>query len=227
MTTDPANLLGGPHVKLKRHPERGSHERAAVHAIIDAAPLAHVAFQPQAGPAMCLPTAHARIGDQLYLHGAAQNAMLRALCRAGRASLTFTLLDGLVLARTAFHHSMNFRSALVVGPASEVGDPDEKRLALHALIEHMAPGRMRELATPSEAELRTTLVVRVDMEEASAKVRSGGPIDDAEDLALDVWAGVVPLALSAGAPVAASGLREDIAAPAHALRYERPRRGES
>ena len=203
----PAAGLSGPNVKLKRHPERGSHERSAVHAIIDAAPIAHVSFSGADGLAMCLPTAHARIGDQLYLHGAAQNRALRSLCERARASLTFTLIDGLVLARTAFHHSMNFRSALVIGRATEVTDVDEKRLALHALIEHMAPGRMRELSAPTDQELRVTLVVRVDMEEASAKVRSGHPLDAPADLTRDVWAGTIPLALTASAPLPDPQLR--------------------
>jgi len=205
----PPSGLAGPHVKLKRHPERGSHERADVHAIIDAAPIAHVAFTGADRVAMCMPTAHARIGDALYLHGAAQNAMLRALCERGRASLTFTLLDGLVLARTAFHHSMNYRSAVVLGAASVVSDVDEKRLALHALIEHMAAGRMRELSAPTEAELRATLVVRVDVDEASAKVRSGPPVDAPGDLELAVWAGTIPLRLTPGAPVPDPKLRRD------------------
>jgi nitroimidazol reductase NimA-like FMN-containing flavoprotein (pyridoxamine 5'-phosphate oxidase superfamily)/GNAT superfamily N-acetyltransferase len=203
----PTAGLFGPHVKLKRHPERGSHERVAVHAIIDASPIAHVAFTSSDGVPMCMPTAHARIGDQLYLHGAAQNRMLRSLCERARASMTFTMLDGLVLARTAFHHSMNFRSAVVFGPTTEVTDLDEKRLALHALIEHMAPGRMRELSTPTDQELRVTLVVRVDMDEASAKVRQGGPIDASADLERDVWAGTVPLALTPAAPVPDPQLR--------------------
>lgn len=199
--------LSGPNVKLKRRPDRGTHERAAVHAIIDEAPIAHVSFTDPDGLAMCLPTAHARIGDQLYLHGAAQNRMLRSLCERQRASLTFTLIDGLVLARTAFHHSMNYRAVVVFGPASEVTDEDEKRLALHALIEHMAKGRMRELDAPSAPELRATLVVRVHMEQASAKVRQGAPIDAPSDLERDVWAGTIALALSAAAPVADPQLR--------------------
>ena len=203
----PVAGLSGPHVKLKRHPERGSHERAAVHAIIDEAPIAHVSFTGPDGLAMCLPTAHARIGDQLYLHGAAQNRLLRSLLECTRASLTFTLVDGLVLARTAFHHSMNFRSVVVFGRATEVTDLDEKRLALHALIEHMAPGRMRELSTPTDQELRVTLVVRVEMEEASAKVRSGHPLDAPADLEREVWAGTLPLALTASAPVPDPQLR--------------------
>ena len=194
---EPNASLAGTNTRLRRHPERGSHERGVVMAIIDEALLCHLAFEAD-GVAMSLPTAHARIGDALYLHGAAANRMLRSLRAAGRASATFTLIDGLVLARTAFHHSMNFRSALVIGPVCEVSDPDEKRLALSALVEHMVPGRMHELAPPSAAELAATLVLRMSIEEASAKTRSGPARDSAEDLAREVWAGVVPVALRAG-----------------------------
>lgn len=197
----PTAELSGPNVRLKRRPERGSYDSARVFSIIDEALLAHVAFTVD-GCAMTLPTAHARIDDQLYLHGARANRMLHALCSAARGSATFTLLDGLVLARTAFHHSMNYRSAVVFGPVREVTDIDEKRLALRALIEHMAPGRMRELAEPTETELEQTFVLCLSIEEASAKARSGDPVDAKADLGLDVWAGTVPLALTASAPKA-------------------------
>jgi len=193
-TPGSAATLLGRQTRLKRHPERGSHERTGVEAIIDEALLCHLAFVVD-GQAMALPTAHVRIDEQLYVHGALANRMLCSLRAATRASATFTLLDGLVLARTAFHHSMNFRSAIVFGPIIEVTDLDEKRLVLHALVEHMAPGRMQELGPASEAELNTTLVLRLSIEEASAKVRSGPPLDAAADHALPVWAGEVPVEL--------------------------------
>jgi nitroimidazol reductase NimA-like FMN-containing flavoprotein (pyridoxamine 5'-phosphate oxidase superfamily)/GNAT superfamily N-acetyltransferase len=198
--SEPMATLAGPQTQLKRHAERGSHERAAIEAIIDEAPLCHLSFSID-GQAMTLPTAHARLGDQLYLHGALANRMLRTLCEAGRASATFTLLDGLVLARTAFHHSMNFRSAVVFGPIHNVEDHDEKRLALHTLVEHVAAGRTRELGPISDAELAATRVLRLSIEEGSAKQRSGPPLDSAADLELDVWAGEVPLELRARSPV--------------------------
>jgi uncharacterized protein len=205
--TTPASLHG-PDVQLKRHADRGHYDRDSVFAIIDEALICHVACI--AGDrALSLPTAHARVGEHLYLHGARSNAALRALCESARASVTFTLLDGLVLARTAFHHSMNYRSVVVFGAVREVAEPDEKRLALHALVEHVAPGRMRELGTPSENELKGTLVLRLEIEQASAKVRAGGPLDSAEDCALDVWAGTVPLALTPRAPIADAKLRPD------------------
>jgi len=192
--------LSGPDVRLRRRPERGGHARGDVYAIVDEALICHVALAAD-GRVLSLPTAHARIGDQIFLHGAAKNRMLLALCESGEASLTFTLLDGLVLARTAFHHSMNYRSAVVFGRASEVVDGDEKKLALAAIVDHMAPGRTRELAQPTEAELKATRVVRVDIEQASAKTRQGGANDAPADLALPVWAGTVPLALIPGAAV--------------------------
>lgn len=201
--------LSGPSVQLKRHPERARYDRGQVFSIIDEALLAHVAFVV-GDEAMSLPTAHARVDDQLYLHGAKANRMLCSL-EGRRASVTFTLLDGLVLARTAFHHSMNFRSVVVFGQAREVTDLDEKRLALHALIEHMAPGRMRELRTPTDAELTATLVLCMTIEEASAKVRAGDPLDAKADLDLDVWAGTVPMTLTPDAPKPDSKLRAGIA----------------
>jgi hypothetical protein len=145
--------------------------------------------------------------------------MLLALSHAGRASATFTLLDGLVLARSAFHHSMNYRAAFVLGPAREVTHSDEKRLALRALIEHMAPGRMRELTDPTDAELAQTLVIRLSIEEASAKTRAGDPVDAPADLVLSVWAGTVPLRLTPGAPKPDAALRADqtMSAAVHAL----------
>ncbi|MEY4579063.1 MAG: hypothetical protein RL701_3766, partial [Pseudomonadota bacterium] len=208
-------------VRLRRNPKRGSHERQTVYEILDEAPICHVAFVAD-GKAMTLPTAHARIGDQLYLHGAAKNRMLLALCEGGTASLTCTLLDGLVLARSAFHHSMNYRAAVVFGRASAVSDEAEKLRALHALIEHVVPGRMRELPPPTAAELKTTLVVRIDIEQASAKIRTGHPVDSEEELELAIWAGVVPLKVVPSAPVPEPRLRADQAPSAAALARAQP-----
>jgi len=197
--TQPHETWAGPEVRLRRHPERGGHDRAEISAVIDEAWVAHVAFETETG-AMCLPMAHARIEDRIYLHGALANRMLQSLHLRGRASLTFTLLDGLVLARTAFHHSMNFRSVVVVGPASEVRDATEKRQALRALIEQLAKGRAQELKEPTQQELDATLVVRVTIEQASRKARSGPPRDTDADLSQPVWAGTIALGLRAGAP---------------------------
>jgi len=203
----PAVLPETDRTRLKRHKERGSHERALVHSIIDEALYCHVAFVVDGTP-FVLPTAHARVGEALYLHGARSNRMLQTLC-ASEAAITFTLLDGLVLARTAFHHSVNFRSAMLIARGVEVTDLAEKALAASALIEHVAAGRIREVGMPSDDELRSTLFVRVPIEEASAKVRRGPPLDSADDLTKPCWAGELPLRLVAGAPVRAPELAPD------------------
>jgi uncharacterized protein len=216
-----SDSLSGPNVRLKRHAERGSWDRAVVCSIIDEALIAHVAFSVD-GAVLALPTAHARIDDQIFLHGARANRMLRALCACERASVTFTLVDGLVFARTAFHHSMNYRSVVAFGRVREVIERDEKLVALHALIEHMAPGRMRELGAPTDDELAATLVISLSIEEASAKTRAGDPLDGPGDLALDVWAGTVPLALTPSEPRPDGQLRPEqpmsLAAAARARR---------
>ena len=210
---------------VRRLPERGVYERAAIEAILDEGLLCHVGFAVGDQPYV-IPCVYARVGERLYLHGSSGSRMLRAIAAGAPACVTVTLLDGLVLARSAFHHSMNYRSVVILGTASRVDDAEERLAALRAIVEHVVPGRWHEARRPSAAELAQTLVVALPISEASAKVRSGGPKDDAEDHVLDVWAGVVPLALVAGAPIAASELREGIAIPAHARRYERPRRGE-
>jgi nitroimidazol reductase NimA-like FMN-containing flavoprotein (pyridoxamine 5'-phosphate oxidase superfamily)/GNAT superfamily N-acetyltransferase len=199
-----ATLTETARTRLKRHKERGSHARALVHAIIDEAVYCHVAIVADGAP-FVLPTAHARVGESLYLHGARSNRVLQALC-SSEGSIVFTLLDGLVLARTAFHHSVNYRSVMLIARGVEVTDVAEKALAASALIEHVATGRIGEVGMPSDEELRSTLFVRVPIEEASAKVRSGPPLDGADDLARPCWAGVLPLRLVAGAPVRAPEL---------------------
>jgi uncharacterized protein len=177
---------------VRRRAQRGRYERDVVHAILDEALVCHVGFESDHGPVV-LPTMHARVDDTLYLHGAVGNAMLRALAAGAPVCVTVTLLDGLVLARSAFHHSMNYRSVVVFGNATAVDDRAAKLAALEALIERIHPGRWTEARPPTDAELRQTLVVAVPLDEASAKVRSGPPIDDPEDYALEVWAGEIPL----------------------------------
>ncbi len=184
--------------RLRRYAERGRFDRETVHAIIDEAYVAHVGFVVDGGPRV-LPMTYGRIGDVLYLHGAVGNAMLRAVDGA-EVCVTITLLDGLVLARSAFHHSMNHRSVVVFGRGRKVDDPDEKRRAFDAIVDHVLPGRATTARPTNDAELRTTLVIAVPLDEASAKVRTGGPVDDDEDLDLPVWAGVVPVATVAAAP---------------------------
>ena len=185
--------------RLRRHAERGSYDRALVHAILDEALVCHVGFVHEGEP-LVIPTAFARVGEELYLHGAVANRMLGALTR-GRTCVTVTLLDGLVLARSFMHHSMNFRSVVVLGAAREVTDPDEKRRAFTALIERVQSGRSERSRPANDAELRATRVLALPLLEVSAKVRTGPPLDDPEDHALPHWAGVIPLALVAGEPI--------------------------
>lgn len=183
---------------LRRHPERGGFDRDVVNAIIDEAYIAHVGFVVDGQPRV-LPMTYGRDGSSLYLHGAVGNAMLRA-SEGAEICVTITLLDGLVLARSAFHHSMNFRSVALVGMAEKVTDDDEKRRAFDVIVDHVCPGRSTVARSPSDAEVRTTMVLRLPITEGSAKVRTGGPLEEPEDLELGVWAGVVPLATVAGRP---------------------------
>ena len=198
MTGMPDQLLTTDRTKVRRLAERGRADRATVDEVLDEAYLAHVGFVVDGEPRV-LPMTYGRAGDVLYLHGAVGNAMLRAADGA-EVCVTVTLLDGLVLARSAFHHSMNYRSVVLLGTATRVTDDDEKRRALDAVVEHVLPGRSRTARPPSPAELRATTVLRLPIHEGSAKVRTGGPKEDPDDLDLPVWAGVVPLRLSPGEP---------------------------
>ncbi len=183
----------------RRLPDRGSFDVDVINAIVDEALHCHVGFVADGRPVV-IPTIHARIGDQLYFHGAVANQMLRALADGVDACVTITLVDGLVLARSQFHHSMNYRSVVIFGRAARVVDDDEKRAALHALVEHVVPGRSVDTRAPTASEMRKTLVCRLPINEASAKIRTGGPVDDDEDLALPVWAGVIPCEITFGMP---------------------------
>jgi nitroimidazol reductase NimA-like FMN-containing flavoprotein (pyridoxamine 5'-phosphate oxidase superfamily)/GNAT superfamily N-acetyltransferase len=188
----PARIAVTPRTTLKRHPERGTHDRAAIHAILDEALVCHVSAVIDGAPRV-LPTAHARIGDRIYLHGARANRLLATLAAGAPACICVTLLDGIVLARSWFHHSMNYRCVVLHGVGDEVTDADEKLAALAALVDKVAPGRTREARGPTSQELAGSLVVRFPVSEASAKVRSGPPIDGPELLPDDCWAGVLPL----------------------------------
>ena len=206
---------------LKRLPKRGSHERRLIYQILDEGFVCHVGFAVGGRP-FVIPTGYARVGDTLYIHGSAVSRMLRALKDGVEACVTVTLIDGLVLARSAFHHSMNYRSVVVFGRASVVEEAREKLEALRAFSEHMIPGRWAEVREPNEGELKATLVLRLPLVEASAKVRTGPPLDDEEDYRLPVWAGEVPLRLTAGAPVADARLEAEVEPPAYARNYSRP-----
>jgi nitroimidazol reductase NimA-like FMN-containing flavoprotein (pyridoxamine 5'-phosphate oxidase superfamily) len=195
---------------LKRLAKRGSHERATIEAILDEALTCHVGFVVEGQPYV-IPTIHGRIGDRLYVHGSVANRMLKTLGDGVPTCVTASLIDGLVMARSAFHHSMNYRSVVVLGTAHAVTDPKEKWDALHAIVEHVAPGRWAEVREPSEKEMNATLVLGLSLEEASAKIRTGPPIDDDEDYALGCWAGVVPLRLAALDPISEPKLAAGIA----------------
>ena len=199
MSSDPtADLLATDRTRVRRLRDRGVHDRATVEAIVDEAYVAHVGFVVDGEPRV-LPMTYGRDGDVLYLHGAVGNAMLRASSGA-EVCVTITLLDGLVLARSAFHHSMNYRSVVVLGEAVKVDDPDEKARALDAIVDQVLAGRSRASRPADESELRKTAVLRVPLAEASAKLRTGGAVDEPAGLPLPHWAGVVPLSLVAGEP---------------------------
>lgn len=197
--------------KVRRLAERGRFDRATVNEVLDEAYIAHVGFVVDGEPRV-LPMTYGRDGDVLYLHGAVGNAMLRASAGA-EVCVTVTLLDGLVLARSAFHHSMNYRSVVLLGTAAKVDDDVEKRQAFETIVEHVLPGRTQVARAANDAELRATLVLRLPIEEGSAKVRTGGPKDDPEDMDLPVWAGVVPLRLLPSAPVQAPDQIPDLPEP--------------
>jgi uncharacterized protein len=205
---------------LKRLPKRGNYDHAAVHQILDEAFICHVGFNAGEKPVV-IPTSYARIASDLYVHGSAASRMLQSLQQGIDVCVTVTLIDGLVLARSAFHHSINYRSVVIFGNASVVGDLDEKLKALQAITNHIVPGRWGDVRPPNESEMRATLVLKLPLVEASAKVRTGPPIDDEEDYALPVWAGVVPLRLVAGKPMDDDRLSAGIEPPAYAREYAR------
>lgn len=183
-----------PRNRVRRLPARASYDAEAIYRIIDDAALCHVAFAEDGQP-FVIPALHGRLGDQVVIHGAPASRLLRHIAAGHPVSLAFTLLDGLVLARSAFHHSVNYRSAVVFGQGRAVEQDAEKLRALEAISEHLLPGRWAEVRAPSRAELQATKVVAIAIESASAKMRSGPPSDDEEDYALPVWAGVLPLEL--------------------------------
>src|SRR5215470_6935409 len=185
---------------LRRLPKRGSHDLKDVYAILDAAFLAHVGFSVNGQP-FVIPTLYGREGDKLYLHGSSASRMLGELETGVPACVNVTLVDGLVLARSAFHHSMNYRSVVAFGTARKIGEPEQKVHALRTISEHLMAGRWNDVRGPSQKELKATAVLEFVMEEASAKVRAGPPLDDEEDYGLPVWAGILPLGLEAKAPV--------------------------
>ncbi len=206
--------------KIKRLPKRGDYDRQTIHMILDEALICHVGFAVEGQP-FVIPTAYGRVGDRLYIHGSPASRMLRTLQGGVDVCVTVTLLDGLVLARSAFHHSMNYRSVVIFGEATIVSDPDEKLLALQAFTEHVIPHRWSEVRQPSPQELAGTLVLSLPITEASAKIRTGAPSDDEPDYQLPVWAGEIPLRLTAAEPIADPKLPPEIPVPNYVREYQR------
>ena len=204
---------------VKRHPERGDYERETIDAILDEALICHVGFVVDGQP-FVIPTIHARDRDVLYIHGSPGSRMLRNVKAGIDVCVTATLLDGLVLARSVYNHSMNYRSAVVLGRADEVTDHEEKLRAMQCVVEHVIRGRWKDARQPNPGEIKATTILAISLAEASAKIRSGPPTDDEDDLALPVWAGVIPLRLEPAAPIVADGV--DGPAPDYATGYARP-----
>lgn len=206
---------------LKRLPKRGNFDREVVYKILDEAFVCHVGFIVDGQPVV-IPTAYGRVGDRFYIHGSAASRMLRTVEEGIDVCVTVTLVDGLVLARSAFHHSINYRSVVIFGRASAVEDPREKFDAMRSFTQHVVPGRWAEVREPNDSELKATIVLYLPLMEASAKVRVGPPIDDEDDYSIPVWAGEIPLRLVAGVPVADPRLPPGIDPPQYVRDYSRP-----
>jgi nitroimidazol reductase NimA-like FMN-containing flavoprotein (pyridoxamine 5'-phosphate oxidase superfamily) len=206
---------------VRRLPKRGSYDRDVLNAILDEGLVCHVGFVASGQPYV-IPTTYGRVGERLYLHGSAASRMLKEMRGGIPVCVTVTHLDGLVLARSAFHHSMNYRSAVVLGTAEEVVDAEERWGALRAIVEHVAPGRWDSVRAPNESEMRATLVLGLAIDEASAKIRTGPPVDDDEDYATTIWAGELPMRTTVLGPVPDPRLAPGIPVPAHVTAYRRP-----
>jgi len=214
------NFQPSPNTTLKRLPERGSFDRATVDAILDEGFVCHVGFVVDGQP-FVIPTSYARVGEQLFIHGSAASRMLRSLSKGIPVCVTVTLVDGLVLARSAFHHSINYRSVVIFGTATPLQNETEKMAALRAFTEHVIPGRWAEVRKPSEEELKRTTVLSLPLTEASAKIRTGPPKDDEADYTLPVWSGELPLHVLTGMPLADPRTPATQHVPDYILRYDR------
>jgi uncharacterized protein len=206
--------------QVKRLPKRGNYDRETVYKILDTAFVCHVGFSVDGQPYV-IPTNYGRTGDTLYLHGSAASRMLKTLGGGVPVCVTVTHVDGLVLARSAFHHSVNYRSVVILGKAQLVEDPAEKMQALRIFTEHVMKGRWDDVRLPTEQELKATTVLSLELQEVSAKLRTGGPIDDEQDYALPVWAGVVPLETVTRAPLADPQRKNDPPIPEYLKNYSR------
>jgi nitroimidazol reductase NimA-like FMN-containing flavoprotein (pyridoxamine 5'-phosphate oxidase superfamily) len=206
--------------RIRRMPERGHYDRETVYSIVDEALICHAGFV-EAGRPFVIPTIHARMGDTLVLHGAKASRLLKHAQAGNELCITITLLDGLVMARSVFHHSMNYRSAVMFGKGRLIESEDERWKAMRALTEHIMPGRWDDARQPNATELSATTMVAVDIEEASAKIRTGPPGDDEEDYALDVWTGVLPIMAHIGQPIDDPRRTHDIALPDYITHHRR------
>ena len=206
--------------KVRRLPDRGKYDAESVYGILDEAFICHVGFVVEGQPYV-IPTGFARVNDTLYIHGSAASRMLRTMADEVQVCVTVTLVDGIVMARSGFHSSMNYRSVVILGRATQVEGRDEKLAALAAFSEQVMPGRWKDFRETTDAELKGTLVLTLPLKEVSAKVRTGPPKDDEVDYALPLWAGVVPLKLSAGTPIDDPRLPRGIEPPGYARNYKR------
>ena len=197
-----------PRTKVKRLPERGVYDTELIHSILDESLICHVDFNTYSGPVV-IPTIHARVGNTLYLHGSPASRMLRST-PGEEICVTVTIVDGIVAARSAFHHSMNYRSVVVFGVPRVVDDAEERAIGFEAVTEHVVPGRWNEARRPNDKEDRGTKLLALELDEASAKVRSRPPGDDDDDMELDIWAGVIPIAVTAGKPIPAPDLKPGV-----------------
>jgi len=216
----PENSPSTQRTRVVREPHRGVYDRATAYQILDEGFICHVGFVVDGQP-FVIPTGYGRVEDNLYIHGSAASRMLRNLDQGVPVCVTVTIIDGLVLARSIFNQSMNYRSVVVLGTAVAVRDPQEKLEALHRLSEHILPGRWQDTRQPNEKELKATLVMRLPITEFSAKIRQGPPMDDEEDYSFPTWAGVIPLEITAGKPINDPRLEISYAAPAYAQHYSR------
>ena len=207
--------------RVKRIPKRASYDRDAIYSILDTALVCHVGFAIGPQPYV-IPTLHVRIADRLYIHGSAASRMLGAAAEGTPLAVTVTHIDGVVLARSAFHHSVNYRSVVILGAATLIADPAEKLVVMKGLIDHVALGRWDHIRHPNEKELAATSVLSLPIAEASAKLRSGDPLDDEADYALPIWAGQIPIATKTLTPVFDARLDPSIPVPAHVTEYQLP-----
>jgi nitroimidazol reductase NimA-like FMN-containing flavoprotein (pyridoxamine 5'-phosphate oxidase superfamily) len=215
MSTPPSSRT-----EVRRLAERGSYDRDLIVSILDEALICHVGFVHDGAPVV-IPTIHARVGDTLYMHGSPASRMLRGMRSGDEVCVSVTLTDGVVVARAAFHNSLNYRSVVIFGKPRLVDDPDEKLAALEAITEHIVPGRWVDARPVAEREIKGTLVAALPISEASAKIRTGGPKDDQDDYDLPIWAGILPLSVTAGEPIADPLLRVDADVPAYVREYRR------